>query len=69
MDNNNFKDSNILKNDYLIIKKTDNLKNYDLGLLNGPSPAWRKVYNKVIEETGLKDGGEMYELDIKLGLQ
>ena len=32
MDNNNFKDSNILKNDYLIIKKTDNLKNYDLGL-------------------------------------
>lgn len=36
---------------------------------NGPSLAWRKVYNKVIEETGLKDGGEMYELDIKLGLQ
>ncbi len=32
MNNNNFKDSNILKNDYLIIKKTKNLNNYDLGL-------------------------------------
>ena len=32
MDNNNFKEDNILKDDYLIIKKTKNLNNYDLGL-------------------------------------
>lgn len=32
MDNNNFKDVNILKNDYLIIKRTKNLNNYDIGL-------------------------------------
>ena len=32
MDNNHFKKDNILKNDYLIIKKTKNLNNYDLGL-------------------------------------
>ncbi len=32
MDNNNFKDVNILKNDYLIIKRTKSLNNYDLGL-------------------------------------
>ena len=32
MDNNNFKDDNILKDDYLIIKKTKYLNDYDLGL-------------------------------------
>ena len=32
------------------------------------SPTWLKIYNKVIEETGLKDGGEMYEMDFKMGL-
>ena len=32
------------------------------------SPTWKKIYNKVIEETGLKDGGAMYDMDYKLGL-
>lgn len=32
------------------------------------SPTWKKIYNKVIEETGLKDGGTMYDLDYKLGI-
>ena len=31
------------------------------------SPTWMKIYNKVIEETGLKDGGAMYDLDYKAG--
>ena len=31
------------------------------------SPTWKKIYNKVIEETGLKDGGTMYDMDYKLG--
>ena len=32
LDSNNFREENLLKNDYLIIKKTKYLKNYDLGL-------------------------------------
>ena len=32
LDNNNLRNNDLLKNDYLIIKKTKYLKNYDLGL-------------------------------------
>ena len=32
MDNNNLRNDNIMKNDYLIIKRTKELKNYDIGL-------------------------------------
>ena len=32
MDNNYFKNNNILKDDYLIIKRTNELNNYDIGL-------------------------------------
>lgn len=27
------------------------------------SPLYEKIYNKVIEETGLKDGGRLYDLE------
>ena len=29
------------------------------------SPLYKKIYNKVIEETGLKDGGRLYDLEQK----
>ena len=29
------------------------------------SPLYKKIYNKVIEETGLKDGGRLYDYDVE----
>ena len=32
------------------------------------SPLYKKIYNKVIEETGLKDGGRLYDLEQKINI-
>ena len=32
------------------------------------SPLYEKIYNKVIEETGLKDGGRLYDLEQKINI-
>ena len=32
------------------------------------SPLYKKIYNKVIEETGLKDGGRLYDLEQEINI-
>lgn len=49
------------------IYRKERVSKHRIYALSEHSPTWRKIYNKVIEETGLKDGGELYDWEYKMG--